>query len=321
MHPNKTPLGTQVISPDTLMCIRLIFSALLILGLANPVHAQDRLPLAQELITQKTGYADKKRDIEELRVRAYIPLLLKAVGKGSTWNPQHPNWAATEKRINVEWRKLYADYLARMGREAGFAWIDEALAREYAQRFTVDELTALLAFYRSSAGTALIELEKNFLLFYPAELTRALSRVMIGNDTLSAPETAAFRSPENRLRREFVVLFESETILYEESLRIGGNFVAANSSFVQLGAVATAAAEIDALRQKFTPEMRTQVLAFLKTDAALKEREFLALALRIAAPAGEDAVLAKQEEAAFYKGLAELSAQWRAAAAIDKPLE
>ena len=58
MHPNKTPLGTQVIFPDTLMCIRLIFSALLILGLANPVHAQDRLPLAQELITQKTGYTD-----------------------------------------------------------------------------------------------------------------------------------------------------------------------------------------------------------------------------------------------------------------------
>ena len=43
--------------------------------------------------------------------------------------------------------------------------------------------------------------------------------------------------------------------------------------------------------------------------------------LRIAAPAGEDAALAKREEAAFYKGLAELSAQWRTAAAVDKPPE
>ena len=300
---------------------RCIFLVLFIAFCTGASFAQDPFPLAQELITQKTGYTDKKRDLEELRVRAYIPVLLKAVGKGPAWNPQHPNWAATEKRINVEWRKLYADYLARMGREAGFAWIDEALAREYAQRFTVEELTALLAFYRSPAGATLIDLEKNFLLFYPAELTRALSRVMIGNDRLSAQEQAAFRSAENRLRREFVVLFESETILYEESLRIGGNFVAANSSFVQMGALATAAAEIDTLRQKLTPEMRTQVLAFLKTDAALKEREFLALALRIAAPAGEDAALAKREEAAFSKGLAELSAQWRTAAAVDKPPE
>lgn len=302
-------------------CKQLFFPSLLALCLVHLAYAQDHFPLAQELITQKSGYTDKKRDLEELRVRAYIPVLLKAVGKGPTWNPQHPNWATLEKRINAEWRMLYANYLARMGRDAGFGWIDEALAREYAQRFTVEELTALLAFYRSPAGIALIELEKTFLVFYPAELTRALSRVMIGVDPFSAQEQAAFRSPDNRLRREFVVLFESEAILYEESLRIGGNFVAANSGFVQLGAVATAAAEIDALRQKLTPEIRAEVLAFLKTDAALKEREFLALALRIAAPAGEDAALAKQEEAAFYKGLAELSAQWRTAAAAEKPSE
>mgnify|MGYP003349148423 CR=1 FL=1 len=121
-------------------------------------------------------------------------------------------------------------------------------------------------------------------------------------------------APENRLRREFAVLFESETILFEEALRIGGAFVGENAAFVQQGAVATAAAEIDALRQKLPPALLAEVQAFLKTDAGLKEREFLALALRIAAPAGEDTARAKQEEAAFYKGLAELSAQWRAAA-------
>ena len=301
------------------MCIRLLFSILFVLCFARLTQAQETLPLARELITIKTGYTDKKRDLEELRVRAYVPVLLKAVGKGPAWNPKHPNWAAIEKRINVEWRKLYADYLARMGRDASFMWIDEALAREYAQRFSLEELNTLLAFYRTPAGVALIELEKVFLVFYPAELTRALSRAMIGVDRLSAQEQAAFRSPDNRARREFVVLFESETILYEESLRIGGKFVAANSGFVQLGAVATAAAEIDALRQKLAPKTRAEFVAFLKTDAALKEREFLALALRIATPAGEDAALAKQEEAGFYKGLAELSAQWRAA--VEKPPE
>lgn len=321
MQPCKAPADMGTTQQGLLAWVRRFLLTLLFLCLANATQAQETLALSQELITTKSGYTDKKRDLEELRVRAYIPVLLKAVGKGPTWNPQHPNWAAMEKRINAEWRKLYADYLARMGRDAGFGWIDEALAREYAQRFTAEELTALLTFYRSPAGVALIELEKTFLVFYPAELTRALSRVMIGVDVLSTQEQAAFRSPDNRLRREFVVLFESETILYEESLRIGGNFVAANSGFVQLGAVATAAAEIDALRQKLTPEIRAEVLAFLKTDAALKEREFLALALRIAAPAGEDTALAKQEEAAFYKELAELSAQWRTAAAAEKPSE
>ena len=88
---------------------RCIFLVLFIAFCTGASFAQDPFPLAQELITQKTGYTDKKRDLEELRVRAYIPVLLKAVGKGPAWNPQHPNWAATEKRINVEWRKLYAD--------------------------------------------------------------------------------------------------------------------------------------------------------------------------------------------------------------------
>jgi hypothetical protein len=321
MHPQRAQSTTLATCPNILLVIRPILFAFLALCLARPIHAQETLPLAQELVTTKTGYTDKKRDLEELRVRAYVPVLLKAVGKGPAWNPQHPNWAATEKRINAEWRKLYADYLARMARDAGFAWIDEALAREYSQRFTVEELTALLAFYRSPAGAALIELEKLFLVFYPAELTRALSRVMIGNDALSAAEQVAFRAPENRLRREFAVLFESETILFEEALRIGGAFVGENAAFVQQGAVATAAAEIDALRQKLPPALLAEVQAFLKTDAGLKEREFLALALRIAAPAGEDTARAKQEEAAFYKGLAELSAQWRAAAAGEKAPE
>ena len=286
----------------------------LVLAGITAALAQAPLPPAQELITLKGGYADKKRDLEELRIRAYIPILLKAVGPSATWKPGHPNWAPMEQRIAVEWRALYAGYMARMGRDTTFAWIDEALAREYARLFTAHELAALQAFYRSPAGEALVALEKQFLAFYPAELVRSLSRVMIGSNALSERETAAFRSPENRARRAFALLFESDTMLYEESLRIGGNFVAANSNVLQQGAVATAAESLDALRATLAPALLAEIQAFLKTEAAQKDREFLAVAVQTAIPAGEDAALAKQEEAAFYKGLAALSAQWRVAA-------
>ena len=288
---------------------------LLALCVSGSVFAQDTLPLAQELITVKGGYADKKKDLEELRVRAYIPILLKAVGKGAAWKPGHPNWEATEKRINVEWRKLYADYMAGMGRDAGFAWMDEALAREYVRLFSDEELNTLLNFYKSPPGTALIALEKRFLVFYPAELVQSLSRVMIGYDALSAREQAAFRSPQNRERREFVVMFESEMLLSEESLRIGGTFIAENSNAVQQGALATAADEVDALRGKVDAATLTAMQTFLKTETARKERDFLLVAVPTATPAQEDPAQAKQEETAFYKALAALSAQWRAVAA------
>ena len=183
---------------EMVMPLRLILPTLLVLCCTTFAHAQDTLALAQALVTAKGGYTDKKRDLEELRIRAYIPILLKAVGKGAAWKPGHPNWEETERRIATEWRKLYADYLARMGRDASFIWIDEALAREYARLFSVEELEALLNFYRSSAGIALLALEKAFLDFYPAALVRALARVMIGQDTLSDRERAALRAPANR---------------------------------------------------------------------------------------------------------------------------
>ncbi len=304
------------------MHFRFLLPALLALCCLTHAHAQAQaeaeadppLPQAQELVTLKGGYADKKRDLEELRIRAYIPILLKAVGRGAAWKPGHANWAEMERRIALEWRALYAGYMARMGRDTGFAWIDEALAREYARLFSAGELDVLLTFYRAPAGETLVALEKTFLDFYPAELTRSLSRVMLGNDTLTAQETAAFRSPENRVRREFALLFESETILYEESLRIGGNFVAENSNVLQQGAVATAAARMDALRATLEPAVLAEIQAFLKTAAARKDRAFLAVAVHTVTPAQEDPTLAKQEAAAFYKDLAALSAQWRAAA-------
>ncbi len=300
------------------MLIRQLLPALIVLCCCAFAQAQEPSALAQVLVTLKGGYTDKKRDLEELRVRAYIPFLLKAVGKGPAWKPGHPNWESSERRIATEWRKLYADYMARVGRDTSYIWIDAALAREYARLFSVTELNALLAFYGSDAGIALIALEKTFLDFYPENMVRSLTRVMLGNDALSEREQAAFRSPQNRERREFAVLLESEAILYEESLRIGGAFVAANSSVVQQGALATAADEIDALRQKLDAATLTKVRAFLKTDTAQKEREFLKVTVRTATPAQEDAAVTQQEEAAFYKSLAELSARWRALAGMDE---
>ena len=295
------------------MAHRLILFVVLAFLSGPAVQAQALFTLAQELVALKGGYVDKKRDVEELRIRAYIPFLLKAVGKGPAWKPGHPNWENTERRIAGEWRKHYTDHMARMGRDTSYVWIDDAIAREYARLFTVDEINGLLNFYRTEPGAVLLALEKEFLDLYPAELVRSLTRVMLGVDVLSEPERAAFRSPENRRRRDFAMMFESENILNEESLRIGGAFVAANSTDVQQGALATSAAHIDALRQKLEAATNlADVLTFLKSDLGLKEREFLALAVLTVTPAQEDPVVAKQEETVFYKGLAALSAQWRA---------
>lgn len=275
-------------------------------------QAQALFPLAQELVALKGGYIDKKRDVEELRIRAYIPFLLKAVGKGPAWKPGHPNWESLERRIAGEWRKHYTDHMARMGRDTSYVWMDDAIAREYARLFSADEINALLDFYRSEPGAVLLALEREFLDFYPAELVRSLTRVMLGNDVLSDSERAAFRSPENRRRRDFAMLFESENVLNEEGLRIGGAFVAANPTDVQHGALATAAGGIDTLRQKLeAATTQAAVLTFLKSDLGLKEREFIALAILTVTPAQEDPAAAKQEVAAFYKGLGDLSAQWR----------
>ena len=296
------------------MLHRLVLPILLALCCAGLAHAQDSTILAQELVTLKGGYAGKKRQLEEVRIRAYIPILLKAVGKGAAWKPGHPNWVETERRIAEEWRKLYLDYLTRMGRDTNYGWMDDAMAREYARLFSVEELDALLIFYRSATGSALLALEKEFLTFYPGEMVRSLTRVMIGNETLSEREQALFRAPESRERRDFLTIFETEKIIQDETVRIGGAFVAENSTAVQQGALATAADPIDLLRRTLDAATLTEVQAFLKSDGARKERAFLDTAVPTATPAQKDAALAKQEEAAFYKGLAELSVQWRAAA-------
>lgn len=293
------------------MWLRLAFCVLIALPYAAAAQPQDPASLARELVTLKGGYIEKKRHLEEVRIRAYIPILLKAVGKGPAWKPGHPNWAETERRIAEEWRKLYLDYLARMGRDTSYAWMDDALAREYSRIFNAEELGALLVFYRTAAGSALLALEKEFLGFYPNEMLRSLARVMIGNETLSGREQELFRSPESRARRDFVEMFETEKIIHEESIRIGGAYVAASYPAVQQGALATAADHIDVLRRKLDATLLTELQAFMKSEAGRKERIFLGAAVPTVTPAPEDPAHAMKEETAFYKGLEQLSAQWR----------
>lgn len=297
------------------MCFRLIVPALLFLCCSTFTHAHDTAALARELVTIKGGYADKKKHLEELRIRAYIPILLKAVGKGPAWKPGHPHWAETERRIAEDWRKHYLDYLARMGRDASYGWMDDTLAQEYAKVFSGEEFSALLALYRSTAGGALLALEKEFLGFYPGEMVRSLARVMLGTEAFSAREQAQFRSPENRERRDFVVMFETEPVIHGETLRIGNPYVDTNRPVVQQGALATAADNIDALRRKLNAAALAELQTFLNSEIGRNERAFLGAAIPTATPAKEDPAHAAKEEAAFYKGLQQLSAQWRELAA------
>jgi hypothetical protein len=297
------------------MHVRLIYLTLLALCCAAVAQAQDAATLARELVTVKGGYADKKKYLEEVRIRTYIPILLKAVGKGPAWKPGHPNWAETERRITGEWRKHYLDYLTRMGRDTGYGWMDDALVREYAKVFNAGEIGALLEFYRSPAGSSLLALEKAFLQFYPGEMVRSLTRVMLGYEVLSGREQELFRAPESRARRDFVELFETEHIIHGETLRIGSSYVDANRPTVQQGALATAAGHIDVLRRQLDAVMLAELHAFLKSDIGRKERAFVGAAVPAVTPADEDPVRTKEEEAAFYEGLQLLSAQWRELAA------
>lgn len=284
-------------------------------GVIGWARAQDTNSLARDLVTLKGGYAEKKRLLEELRIRAYVPILLKAVGKGSAWRPGHPNWADTEQRIAGEWRKLYASYLARVGRDTNYQWMDAALTSAYAQVFSAGDLEALLRFYRSDAGTALIALEKPLLEPYMQELVRSLTRVLLGADLLTEREQAALRSPDNRLRRDFVEVFEAENVYHDEILRIGSRYIEGQQALLQQGALATTAATIDSLRGKLDATAVQEILAFVKSPLARRERAFLLTTLPAAIPVAEDPAQTAAEEAAFYKELAQRSAEWQKFAA------
>lgn len=294
--------------------MRALFAALLIAWQIT-AFAQDNLALARELIALKGGYIEKKRLLEDARLQAYVPILLKAVGRGQDWKPSHPNWKSVESRITRDWMQLNAEYLRSLGRDPAYDWIDRALARDYAQAFSENELQQLAGFYRSAAGRTLLDLERRLLAFYPASMVRAFVQSMIATEPLSDRESELFKSPDSRIRRDFVRLFESEAIIREESVRAGGAYAEANYPAVQQGAIAIAADRIDALRSLLQSAQRIAIEEFIASAPGRKERAFLARTAPVTLPAPEDPMLARDMETRFYKKLEDLTAEWRALAA------
>lgn len=294
--------------------MRALFAALLITW-SIVTFAQDNLTLARELIDLKGGYVEKKRLLEDARLQAYVPILLKAVGRGQDWKPSHANWKAVESRITSDWMQLNADYLRSLGRDPAYDWFDHALARDYAKAFTDGELRQLAVFYRSAAGRTLLDLEQKLLEFYPASMVRAFALSMVSTETLSGRESELFNSPSSRIRRDFLRLFETEAIIREESFRTGGAYAEASYPTVQQGAIAIAAVRIDALRALLPPSQRMSIEDFLASAPGRKERTFIARTTPVTLPAPEDPVMAMEKETAFYARLGELTAQWRALAA------
>ncbi len=292
--------------------MRALLAAFLITWQVAAPAAQDGITLARELIGLKGGYVGKKRLLEDARLQAYVPILLKAVGRGQDWKPSHPNWKSVESRIAEDWMRLNAEYQRSLGRDPAYDWFDSALARDYAQAFTEDELRQLAGFYSSAAGRTLLDLERELLDFYPASMVRAFVLSMIGTETLSGRESESFNSPQSRIRRDFVRLFESETIIREESVRAGGAYAEASYPAVQQGAIAIAADRIDALRARLQSAQRASIEDFLASATGRKERAFLARTAPVTLPAPEDPVIAREKETEFYNKLEKLTAQWRA---------
>lgn len=298
--------------------LRLLLPLLLFtLLLPATIQAQEAAALARELVQVKGGYIAKKRLLEEMRLRAYVPLMLKAVGKGPEWNPAHPRWLPVESRIVKDWFALNAEYARSLGRDPDYHWFDAALTREYARAFDAGELEELIAFYRTPAGRLVLELELELLAFYPESMVKALALAMVSNETLSGRQQELFKSPESRTRRDFVTLFEIEAIIRQESVRVGGPYVEASYPTVQQGALAIAAERVDALRARFTTQARQALREFLSGATGRKERAFLAATVPVALPAPEDPVVAATQETVFFKKLGAMTAQWRSLAAQE----
>lgn len=296
------------------LCVRVMLLTALA-TFSSLASTQEISPHATELIAGKGGYVEKKRLLEDMRLRAYVPILLRAVGKGSQWNPSHPRWRTTELRITADWLKLNDDYARSLGRDPSYAWFDNALAREYSAAFSADELAILKEFHGSSAGRALLDLERELLTFYPGEMVLALARAMGLNEPLSGQAQDLFQSPESRARRDFLALFETDVIIREEALRLGGAYVQASYPTIQQSAIAAAAPRIDELRARLTAGHRISVVTFINSELGRRERAFLGRAAPVALSAPEDPRFAMEQESAFYANLAKISAQWKTFAA------
>ena len=288
-----------------LILVSLCFSA--------AAKAQDTDVAARELLGIKGGYVAKKRILENARVLAYVPILLKSVGRGPQWNPGHPRWASVEQRIITDWTRINREYQLDQGVDPSYEWFDRALARGYAAAFSREELQRLADFHRSTAGVLLLRLERELLAFYPASLVAELGRAMIGSETLSGRGSELFRTTESRDRRDFISLFETETIIREESFRAGGAYAEASYPTVQHAALAASAGRIDLLRAQ-AAEHLPAIKAFVDSDPGRKERRFLARTAPVILPAAEDPARLREAESAFYKKLEAVSAQWRALA-------
>jgi hypothetical protein len=295
-------------------------AGLLLLAAAGPprhaaAQTAEGAALAAELVALKGGYVARKRLLEDVRLRAYVPILLKAVGKGPEWNPAHRNWRALEQRIAEDWFRLNAELARSLGRDTSYEWFDAALAREYARAFSAGDLRQLIAFYGSAEGRALVVLEAELLRFYPDSLVQSLGRALVGSEPLSGRAQELFRTEDSRARRDFVALFETETVIREESVRVGGSYVEASYPAVQQDALAAAAERIDALRRSLPEATLAALRAYAASELGRRERAFLARTVPVALPGPEDPQRTREAEARFYAGLETLSAQWRALAA------
>jgi len=291
-------------------------AVLAVLCLSFAASAQDRTTAARELIRIKGGYIEKKRLLEKARVMAYVPILLKSVGRGQQWNPAHPRWTAVEQRLVTDWTHINREYQIAQGIDPSYEWFDAALARDYAAAFTGDELQRLADFHRSAPGKLLLELEHELLTFYPDSLVAELGRAMIGSETLSGRSGELFKTPASRERREFITLFETEAIIREESFRAGGAYAEASYPTVQHAALEASAQHVDRLRSQAAAHLPL-LKEFVQSELGRKERRFLASTAPVTLPAKEDPARLMAAESAFYKNLETVSAQWRSLASGD----
>lgn len=171
--------------------LRSLFVAAAIAAVAAPASAQDNMALATQLVDQISPPA---------RSRAQLDAQMKDIRSGAVIRAQlgqNPRFAQEAAKNQPAFNSaigrigaLQADALGPIRLEMLNASRQEAIAA-YARNFTAEELTAILAFYKSPAGTKLAGTQSRINAEVGATMQTKFAQRLMNAEKATAPKIEA----------------------------------------------------------------------------------------------------------------------------------